>query len=700
MFGRFFVLLWFVMIYAVPAKAAICFAPGEDCQDSPGIIDTSGTRAECSSDCAYRGNKGEGWNCTKCNCRGNMWKCEAKQCKNGYSTNVQCAPGQNKICDGKSGDLPCCTCGLCEGAGYTYKKTISNICQNPCPYDEEFYESCYCPDDYDKDSEEDQCQAYKICEVGDPANTKKYKEFIDLRGECAAQGYVSKDSVEYSSDDYTCGSEPACRECNGEEYYQCTLKTDEEPVPADCETIQNQVITYEFSLVRDADQKRKMVIKSENCDGAPHTLGVGLYTKSTSNNTYTHAYGWKCNKEIPLNAGEGLGSYDDVLIYIDFSGLLVPTGPNHNDLQNLDMLYNPDWQGHVVRYDFGAHTSGGWATYYEGHSGYAAYSEGPTYLDEQKSRYKIELPSKGCSPQVRLIFNSEDFPTDGYCVEQDGYYASEEACMKPHTQRSILPYVSAGISGDNVLGNRVDYSGGAGIGCLCAGAGTGSGTPAGLGHGGLYGPRPTGETAFFAFSDCCLDMLQFDESKFEWEGDSLGQKARKVFIDGKRELLNKVFGGDTYNTNRAGSDLKYFCEYQERSGCYVKKVEIPNSCFDYKDAHFESLCTKEANGTKCKFRVTNSYDNYNGYYFPLFMYHLNIKVKNTASGEITQKGLTTGMGDNWKTATYDGEVVGCELERDDTPSVVGDSENSHILWQSEGPDCALDKILGENCSLE
>ena len=699
MFGRFFVLLWFAMIYAVQANAAICFAPGEDCYDTPGIIkvDTSGITAECSRDCIYHGNKGEGWNCTKCNCRGNMWKCEAKQCKNGYSTNVQCAPGQNKICEGKSGDLPCCTCGLCEGAGYTYKKTISNICQNPCPYDEEFYESCYCPDDYDKDSEEDQCQAYKICEVGDPANTKKYKEFIDLRGECATQGYVSKDSVEYSSDDYTCGSEPACRECDGEEYYQCTLKTDEEPTSEDCETIQNQVITYEFSLVRDANHKRKMVINSENCNSAPHTLGVAITYDNFYNQDYAYAYGWKCDKEIPIDVAEELGMHDVVTLYVDFSGKIVPTGSNNHEIDGR-MLYNPDWQGHVMTYSFGTDDSGGWGRYYTLDGDYASYGEGVTFLDAQKSRYKIDLPNKGCSPKVRLIFRTEDFPTGGACIEQDGYYASEEACMKPHTQQTLLPYVTSGLSADNIAGFRFDYPLKGGIGCRCAGSGTGSGTPAGLGHGGPYGPRPTSEISYFAFSDCCLDMMQANEAEFEWLGhDSNGIKAQQVFVAAKKELLNKVFNGDV---TQSDPNFTYFCEYQERSGCYVKKVNVPNACFDYKDAHFESLCTKENNRTKCKFRVTNSYDNYNGYYFPLFMYHFNIKVKNTSSGEITQKGLTTGMGDNWKTATYDGEVVGCELERDDTPGVVGDSENSHILWQSEGPDCALDKILGENCSLE
>ena len=458
-------------------------------------------------------------------------------------------------------------------------------------------------------------------------------------------------------------------------------------------------MTYEFSTVRGADGKIKMVIKSENCEAVPHTLGVSLFYGNLSSTERPYAFGWKCDKEIPFDNVEPYNLYDLIGIYIDFSGQIAPIASRPFDLQNKNLLFTPDWQGHYMTYNFGKHTSGGWARYYEGHAGFASYAEPITFLDAQKSRYKIDLPSKSCSPQVRLIFHSQDFPSGDYCVEQDGYYATEEACMKPHTQRTILPYITTDISGDNILGNRADYPDEAGIGCLCAGAGTGSGTPAGLGHGGLYGPRPTDETAFFAFSDCCLDMLQADESKLEWQGDTLNQKARKVFLDGKRELLNKVFGGDTYTTNHAGSDLKYFCEYQESSGCYIKKVEIPNSCFDYKDAHFESSCAKDDKKTTCKFRVTNSYDNYNGYNFPLFMYHLNIKVKN-AGGAIEQKIMTTHMGDNWRKDTYDGEVVSCELERDDTPSVVGDSENSHILWQAEGPDCALDKILGDNCSLQ
>ena len=189
------------------------------------------------------------------------------------------------------------------------------------------------------------------------------------------------------------------------------------PNCTDCGTIQNQVITYEFSIVRDANQNRKMVVTSGNCNSAPHTLGLAMTYDNFTNRDYVRAYGWNCDKEIPINVAEELGEHDTATLYIDFSGTIV------NPDNQVSEIYNPNWQGHVLTYS-GTGATGSWGRYYTRDGNYASYTENVTFIDAQNSRYKIDLPNKGCSPRVQLIFRTEDFPLENstgctgcdYCI--------------------------------------------------------------------------------------------------------------------------------------------------------------------------------------------------------------------------------------------------------------------------------------------
>ena len=207
------------------ANAAVCFLPeGGNCSTGG---DRNPPPIPCDTDCIYNDDKGEGWDCTQCSCTAGRWKCEKSTCPEGYSTDAQCNPDQTPICEGKSGSAQCCKCEdnstRCQHEGYAYKKTTNNKCRNQCPYDSNYYEECWCENKYDLTATE-KCYAYETCEVGDLANTKKYQKTNDLHKNCAEKGYVTKDSPQYTSNDYTCGATPICTECDDVEYYQCTPK--------------------------------------------------------------------------------------------------------------------------------------------------------------------------------------------------------------------------------------------------------------------------------------------------------------------------------------------------------------------------------------------------------------------------------------------------------------------------------------------
>ena len=216
-------LLTISIIYS--ANAAVCFLPeGGNCSNGG---DRGPTPIPCDTDCIYNNDKGEGWDCTQCSCTAGRWKCEKSTCPEGYSTDVDCNSDQSPICEGKSGNAKCCKCEdnstRCQHEGYAYKKTTNNKCRNQCPYDSNYYEECWCENKYDLTSTE-KCYAYETCEVGDLANTKKYQKTNDLHKNCAEKGYVTKNSPQYTSSDYTCGATPICTECDDVEYYQCTPK--------------------------------------------------------------------------------------------------------------------------------------------------------------------------------------------------------------------------------------------------------------------------------------------------------------------------------------------------------------------------------------------------------------------------------------------------------------------------------------------
>ena len=217
-------LLTISIIYS--ANAAVCFLPeGGNCSNGG---DKGPTPIPCDTDCIYNNDKGEGWDCEQCDCTAGRWKCEKSTCPEGYSTDVDCNdPNKSQICEGKSGSAQCCKCEdnstRCQHEGYAYKKTTNNKCRNQCPYDSNYYEECWCENKYDLTSTE-KCYAYETCEVGDLANTKKYQKTNDLHKNCAEKGYVTKNSPQYTSNDYTCGSTPICTECDDVEYYQCTPK--------------------------------------------------------------------------------------------------------------------------------------------------------------------------------------------------------------------------------------------------------------------------------------------------------------------------------------------------------------------------------------------------------------------------------------------------------------------------------------------
>ncbi len=216
----------FCLLLATAANADVCFLPTGQCEAA-----SANLSAGCSGFNLTSAKDETGWNCTQC---GEKWKCEKKSCKDDYQTGVRCTSTETKVCDEtrKSGDESCCKCEdsetKCQHEGYAYKKTKVNICQNKCPYNSDYYESCKCPADYDKETNTDKCSDFATCEVGDLADSKKFKVIEDLHN-CRKyennEQYVTQDSEIYKGGKYDCVL--VCSvECTKTLYYSCSPKKD------------------------------------------------------------------------------------------------------------------------------------------------------------------------------------------------------------------------------------------------------------------------------------------------------------------------------------------------------------------------------------------------------------------------------------------------------------------------------------------
>lgn len=678
---KIFILIVIQMMVVRAAEARICLLPfGELCDIDVAVK----TCSACYS-------KDDGYNCKACASNPDLCECTVIECALGYSAEQEsCPEGYRVETSGKSGGRDCIRCvnsGCPEGSdvnpncGEDYRKVPTEYLSGD--------ELCYkCVSDVCPEG------TFKSC----PENSE-----ISSGGKTA-----------YGTPCYFCEKTKAPL-CGGDDEYagleECM---DGLPPQYECHkvescyirrkicAIKSALISYEFRVENKADGSRKLVAEARNCDDCRHTVGIS----SANSENGGWDYGWTCDHETEISpVAEG-----EMFVFIDVNGQITKQTP----VNELSKILSVNWEGYVLHYSRSAHSYGSWALFKPKEQAY--YSAQVVFLDNTYKRYKIELKSIAKAQKFELIFNMEDFPLNKYdyadtnavpankqCFESDGFYGSMESCMKPHQHKDLQPYLYASLGGFEIYDQEgyedfpqhslPSQHGGSFLGlyakypehgdCFCTTNNIGSGSP-------LFGGK-----GYFALSDCCLDILESNISQAKRD-DALVA----LFLSVKQEAWKNDFKKDVTGAYNDALGLTYKCVYHKASGCYVKIMNKEKECFDFKNAHFKFSCSSSADKVVCQFTLDNSYSNFQKDYLGLYRYDGYVTLYNENTKETTTEYVSAWTN---KPFTFKGKglkVLGCSISRDDTPSVVGDDWNTHLLWETTDPNCALDKTLGENCSLK
>lgn len=680
---KIFVLMVFQIMATHIAEARVCFLPmAESCD-----VEFSGKF------CSLCYSKEDGFNCEKgCATNSELCECTIIKCAAGYSAEKQdCPEGYEIQKKGKSAGRDCIKC-----------------IKQDCPENTDTNPDCdegYQKAETEYRSGDNVC--YKcvsdVCLEGTfKACPKNKKAFDSGETDYGTPCYVCEDidtpmcegEGEYSElDDCLDGISPQ-QECHKSGFCYVRRKI--------C-VVGSGVVSYEFNIKNESDGSRSLVATAKNCDKCQHTVGIIGYGGQERMD-----YGWACNhttETSPVNASM-------MWLYIDVNGQIT----KQTSISDFSKIISSNWKGYVLQYSRSAHTYGSWSL--QNAEDKAYYQAQVKFLDGDYKRYKIELNSIKDAQKFELIFNVSDFPLgkDDYnndntlpankqCFEKDGYYASMESCMKPHQHKALQPYLYASMGGFEVYDKEglKDFPqselgtmyGGSFLGlyakypeqgdCFCSTNNIGSGAP-------LFGGN-----GYFALSDCCLDILEANITEAKQDADFVA-----LFLAAKKEAWEDGFKKDTSGAYNDALGLRYKCVYHKASGCYVKIMNKEKECFDYKNAHFKFSCSNSEDKVVCQFHVDNSYSNYQESYLGVYRYDGKVKIYDENTKKTIEESMS-GWSDVDKKLVVKGKglkVLGCSVSRDDTPSVVRDDRNTHLLWETTDPNCELDKVLGENCSLK